>query len=194
MLVSKSLAKTFRRIKNPHARKAHVEAEVLNGISHQIRILRQQRKWTQAELARRLNTSQTVVSRLEDPSYGRWNVRTLLELSNAFDVGLFVRFMPFAKFLTATADISRENLEAESYDEEEPKIGEYTDGTSLSTAYLSLSPIAPVSSSGAALADATSAALLHLGLNNWVPEVMIQLKSLPALDLLIPVRGPRSRT
>lgn len=117
-MLSKSMEKSFRRLKNREARKAFVEAELVNGLAHQIRILRQQRGWTQQELASKLKTTQTAISRLEDPSYGRFSVKSLLALGDAFDVALHVRFQSFSKFLFETWDTTEENFHAESYEEE----------------------------------------------------------------------------
>lgn len=116
--LSKSLEKSFLALKRPGAKEAYVEAELVNGLAHQIRILREQRGWTQKELAKRLSTTQNTISRLEDPSYGRYTFRTLLGLSKAFDVALFVRYLPFSKFMAETWGTRPENFEAASYDEE----------------------------------------------------------------------------
>lgn len=118
VLLSKSMEKTFLRLSNPEARKAFVDAELVNGLAHQIRVLRKQREWTQQDLACRLNTTQAAVSRLEDPSYGRFSVKSLLALGEAFDVALHVRFLPFSKFLVETWDTREERFHAESYEEE----------------------------------------------------------------------------
>ena len=76
------MEKTFRRMTDrPSARHAYVQAEVVTALAHQVRALRIQRGWTQRELARRLGTTQAAVSRLEDPSYGKASVQTLLQLA-----------------------------------------------------------------------------------------------------------------
>lgn len=112
------MEKTFHRLSNAEARKAFVEAELINGLAHQIRVLRKQREWTQQDLALRLNTTQGAISRLEDPSYGRFSVKSLLALGEVFDVALHVRFLPFSKFLVETWDTKKECFHAESYEEE----------------------------------------------------------------------------
>ena len=86
----------------PSARHAYVQAEVSTALAHQIRNLRMQRGWTQRELARRMGTSQAVVSRLEDPSYARPTLQTLLQLSQVFDTGLQVRFVSTVRMLRDT--------------------------------------------------------------------------------------------
>lgn len=101
--LSKSLEKTFLRMKaKPSARHAYVEAEVTSALTHQIRALRLQRNWSQSDLAKRLGTTQAAVSRLEDSSYGRFSVKTLIELSKAFDTGLQVRFVSMVSMLADT--------------------------------------------------------------------------------------------
>lgn len=121
------MEKSFRRLSNRKARQAYVQAELVNGVAHQIRILRQQRKWTQMHLAKRLKTSQTVVSRLEDPSYGKFSVKTLLEVGNAFDVALHVRYMSFSDLMVNTWDTSPHRFEAVSYEFERSHIGFYSE-------------------------------------------------------------------
>jgi transcriptional regulator with XRE-family HTH domain len=121
------MEKSFLSLKRPGAKEAYVEAELVNGLAHQIRILREQRGWTQKELAKRVNTSQNTISRLEDPSYGRYTIRTLLSLSKAFDVALFVRYLPFSKFMEATWDTRHERFEAASYEEELPSVQFFTE-------------------------------------------------------------------
>lgn len=140
------MEKTFRRLHSKRARVAFVESELVNGLSHQIRILRQQRGWTQAQLSKRLGTTQGVVSRLEDASYGRYSIKTLLQLASTFDAGLLVRFLPFSQFVPFTWNTNPERFEASAFEQEIGNIrfvdvSEYSggfvaaiDGTSLVTA------------------------------------------------------------
>ena len=121
------MEKTFQRLKNPRARRAYVEAELITGLAHQIRVLRLQRGWKQDELAKKLGTTQGVVSRLEDPSYGRASLKTLLQLSTAFDVALQVRFVSLTHYLQDNWKISREALEVEPFEQEAESVGFYTD-------------------------------------------------------------------
>lgn len=122
VVLSKSMESSFLRLKSKKVRSAYVESELVNGISHQIRILRQQRGWTQSQLARKLKTTQAVVSRLEDASYGRYSLKTLLQVGAAFDVGMFLRYMPFSQFMAATWNTRPEKFEADSYDDEVSRV------------------------------------------------------------------------
>lgn len=117
------MEKSFRRLTKPSARHAFIEAEAATAIAHQIRVVRQQRGWTQRDLAKQMHTTQAAVSRLEDPSYGRLSVKTLLELAKVFDVALQVRFISLVTQFRETWTVKREQLEVEAFEEESMRVG-----------------------------------------------------------------------
>lgn len=118
------MEKTFLRMKNKaSARHAYLEAEVITGLAHQIRAVRMQRGLTQGELAKRMGTTQAVVSRLEDPSYGRYSLKTLMDLAKTFDTGLQVRFVSFVTMLSQTYLPDASAREVVSFEEEAPSVG-----------------------------------------------------------------------
>lgn len=78
-------------------REAYMEAAIEQGIAWQIRINRKLRGWSQRELASILGTGQSAVSRLEDPSYGKHSLETLLKVANAFDCALTVKMVSFSE-------------------------------------------------------------------------------------------------
>lgn len=77
-------------------RDAFVRQQIETGMPFQIRAMRDSQDMSQQELAAQLNKPQSVISRLEDPRYGRYTINTLLEVASAFDVGLLVTFAPFS--------------------------------------------------------------------------------------------------
>jgi transcriptional regulator with XRE-family HTH domain len=81
-----------------------------------------QRNWTQSDLAKRLKTSQAVVSRLEDPSYGKYTLQTLMDVANALDVGLQVRLVSFISMFQDTFKPRIENREIPSFEEESKSV------------------------------------------------------------------------
>lgn len=123
LLLSKSMEKTFNRMRKPGARSAFVEAEVVTSLAHQIRVLRLQRNWTQHDLAKKMGSTQAVVSRLEDPSYGKASIQVLLKLGAIFDVALNVRFGSFVSFFQEAMKPSRAALEVPSFEEEADCVG-----------------------------------------------------------------------
>lgn len=101
-------------------RDAYVAAHVRNGIAFQLRTMRCGRGWDQKELAARLGNVklQPVVSRYENPDYGRFSVSTLLDLAKAFDVALVVKFAPFNEVVGWEARLSEGQLNVSSFEDE----------------------------------------------------------------------------
>lgn len=128
-LLSKSMERSFRRLKDKKRRKAYVEAELAHGVAHQIRMLRQQRNWTQAQLAGHVKTTQAAISRLEDPSYGKFSINTLLQVGHAFDVALHVKYVAFSDFMCQTWDTSPQRFQVESYLTECKHVDFYSEST-----------------------------------------------------------------
>lgn len=121
------MEKTFLRMKkNPEVRDAYVQAEVMTSLAMQIRTIRMQRNWSQADLAKKMGTTQTAVSRLEDPSYGRMSVKTLFDLSRVFDTGLRVQFVSLVTMLHETFKPKAHLREVPSFEEEAPHVDFYT--------------------------------------------------------------------
>ena len=107
-------------LQNKKFRDAYVAEHVKTSVPIQIYILREQRHWNQTQLAERAKTTQTVISRLEDPDYGRLSISSLLKLASAFDVALLVKFVPFTRLFEEFEDTSPEALSAKSFSEELP--------------------------------------------------------------------------
>lgn len=117
------LKSLIKRLKKKGFRDAYVQSHLSHGLAHQIRALRLQRNWTQVELAQKLELKrQSAVARMEDPTYGRLSIGTLLKLSRVFDVALSVRFVSYGKFLLEREDVSPAAISAESFEEEIPRI------------------------------------------------------------------------
>src|SRR5713226_7367760 len=114
-----SRKKLILKLKNKKYRDAYVSAHVRNGNAYQIRALREQQGLTQGELGKKARKPQNVISRLEDPSYGKASIPTLLDLAAAFDVALLVKFVPFSKLLKEVEDLSPEALSAKSFEEDQ---------------------------------------------------------------------------
>ncbi|MBI4311360.1 MAG: helix-turn-helix transcriptional regulator [Chloroflexi bacterium] len=104
-------------LKDTEFRKAFA-ADIGTGLAFQIRLLREKRGWTQEELARRAGKRQETISQWENPDYGRYTLSTLMELANAFDVGIIVRFAAFSELVDWTVNLSPERLAPPSFEEE----------------------------------------------------------------------------
>jgi transcriptional regulator with XRE-family HTH domain len=80
-------------------------------IATQIKVIREQRKMTQTDLAGLIGTTQAGVSRYENVNYSSWNVKTLTKLARAFGVWLKVSFEPFGDLPKEVIQFSRQSLE-----------------------------------------------------------------------------------
>lgn len=110
--------KLLDRLRKPAFRHAYTAEHVRRGVAYQIRSLRDQRGWNQGQFAKELGKPQSVVSRIEDPGYGKYTIQTLLEIASVFDVALQVRFVPYSKFLRQTRDVSTPAMRVDTFDRE----------------------------------------------------------------------------
>lgn len=117
-----SKLKLLAKLRNKEYRDAYVEEKVTTSLPFQIKALREQREWSQAELGNRADMRQNAVSRLEDAESGTPSINTLMRLARAFDVALLVKFVPFTKLLSEFSDVSSEALAVANFDQELPEL------------------------------------------------------------------------
>ena len=67
-------------LRDEEYRHEFVSEHVTVGLAFQLNLMREARGWTQEELARRCDMAQETISRLEDPNYGRYTLKTLKRL------------------------------------------------------------------------------------------------------------------
>lgn len=108
-----------RLLSNKKFRDAYVAEQIRNGIPFQIRALRMERGWTQAELGKRSDKKQHGISRLENPNLGdELSIKSLLDIASAFDVALLIKFVPFSKLLKECEDVSPRGLSVKEIGDE----------------------------------------------------------------------------
>jgi transcriptional regulator with XRE-family HTH domain len=114
------------KLQDPEYRKQFQADSLRTALAMQIKEMRKGRDWTQQELGEHLGKPQAVVSRLENPDYGRFSLTSLEDLANAFDVKLYVRFVRYSKWLEwATTGQHPDDLVVPSFD------ADYASQTSL---------------------------------------------------------------
>ncbi len=97
------------RLKDKKYRDLFVSSQINKTIPFQIRALRAARNnMTQEELAERAETTQSVISRIQNRGAANLNIKSLLKLASAFDVALVVRFEPIDRFIDWVDELSPE--------------------------------------------------------------------------------------
>lgn len=107
-----------KKWRNLEYRQSYMEAAIEQGVAWQIKTNRERRGLSQKELASRITSKQSAISRAEDPSYGRHRLETLVKIANAFDCALQVKFIPYSQLAKDSDDLSPDALYAKSYIEE----------------------------------------------------------------------------
>lgn len=98
----------FQRLKDKNYRNQFIAGEVRRTIPFQLRALRGERKWTQADLGKEAEMPQTMVCRIENGDAASLSIKTLLKLASAFDVALVVRFEPIDSLIDWVDNLSPE--------------------------------------------------------------------------------------
>jgi transcriptional regulator with XRE-family HTH domain len=100
-------------------RESFAGAVVKRMIPLQARVLRRQRDWSQAQLAKESGLTQGVISRAEDPNYGNLTVNTLVRIAAGFDCAFVGRFVPFSELGKWYAALENEKeLEVSSFNDD----------------------------------------------------------------------------
>ena len=108
-------------LRSPQYSEGYSESFLDSYVATQIKVLREQRGLTQKQLAEALNTSQTVVSRIEGAGYSSWNIKTLKKVARAFDVRLHISFESVGSLIDEVSRFSRKALQRPKRSED-PKL------------------------------------------------------------------------
>lgn len=96
-------------------RELFVADQVRVRVATLIRCLREDRGWTQTELAGLMGTTQSVVSRIEGAEYGKVSLKTLLQVASAFDLPLLIDLPEWGEWFDRTRDNSLSAMRRRSF-------------------------------------------------------------------------------
>jgi transcriptional regulator with XRE-family HTH domain len=140
----------IRELSEPEFRHEYMMDQVRSWVAFQIRALREQRHWNQSDLAKASGKTQSVISRLEDPDYGKLSLQTCLEIAVAYDLPLLIQFAEWDDWLARMSNMSPSAFRKRSFNAE--RLHEVRDRLDRSAA-------------AATNAQKESASLRQLGLN-----------------------------
>lgn len=104
-------------------RRAYMEATVEQDIAWQIASNRRIRKMSQSDLAQAIESKQSAIARLEDPTYGKHSIATLMKIAHAFDCALRVTLISYSRLAQEVEDTSDQSLYAAPFEDELHLIG-----------------------------------------------------------------------
>lgn len=112
---SEELIEAFR---DRDYRETYAEDFLNTCVATQIRVLREQRGLTQAQLAQAIGTKQTAISRMENVNNTARNIGTLLKIAFQLGCRLKVSFETFGSLIEECVDFSRESLQRPSFEQD----------------------------------------------------------------------------
>ena len=97
-----------KKLKNRTSRHNFFAGRLLDELAMSIRDLREQRNLTQDDLAKLIGMNQSAISRMEQATYGKWGIPTLLRVAEGLDARIEVRFVPMEEVIEGYMEIKKE--------------------------------------------------------------------------------------
>lgn len=104
------------KFQNEEARYAYAEGFLNASIAAQIKTLRGE--MSQQDLADKVGTKQSGISRLENVNYSAWKVETLQKLARAFGLRLRITFEEFGTLIPEIENFRKETLQRRRFQDD----------------------------------------------------------------------------
>jgi transcriptional regulator with XRE-family HTH domain len=165
-----------RELADEEFRHEYMMDQVRSYIAFQIRALREQRRWSQGDLANKADKTQSVISRLEDPDYGKLSLQSCLEIAGAYDLPLLVQFVEWDDWLSRMSNVSPSALRKRSFDADRLLEKHHRSDQSAASANNSTGESTALQNSGlgsAASAIATANANASISRHHYIPAAAL---------------------
>lgn len=103
---------------NDEFREAYLEASLEQNLAWQIKFNRESRNIDQKQFAVLLGTKQSAISRMEDPSYGRLNFKSIIKVAHVLKCAVTIKFISYSELAEQNQSFSKETTLVKSFDEE----------------------------------------------------------------------------
>ena len=113
---SHRFARLVPKLADEAYRNSYVVHQTRQFLARQVRALRGDK--TQNEFGELLDKPQSVVSRLEDPNYGKWALQTLFDVAAKTNRAVIVRIVDYPTFLRFTSDMTDAAARPEAYEQD----------------------------------------------------------------------------
>ncbi|HMM92631.1 helix-turn-helix transcriptional regulator [Bradyrhizobium sp.] len=107
-----------RQLSDKEVRSEFAADQMRARIALLIRSLREQpdRNWTQAELGEKAGKPQNVISRFEDPNYGKMSLQSLFDIAAAFDLPVWIDLPEWEDWLRLIDNVPSSTTRRSSFD------------------------------------------------------------------------------
>jgi hypothetical protein len=112
---SPRLRSLIEKFRDKSYRDSYIASHTRRFLARQMRKFRGEK--SQTDFGDLIDKRQTVVSRLEDPNYGKWTLQTLFDVAEKLNVAVLVRFVDVSTFLRLSEDMSEDASQPQPYDE-----------------------------------------------------------------------------
>ena len=111
---SRRLSSLAKKLRNKRYRDGYLSSHTRMFLANQLVSL--QGEMSQKEFGELLGKAQPIISRLQNPDYGKYTLQTLLDIASKLNIALIVRFVDFPTFINFTSDFSDEALRPTQFD------------------------------------------------------------------------------
>ena len=118
---SRRLSSLAKKLCNKRYRDGYLSSHTRMFLANQLVSL--QGEMSQKEFGELLGKAQPIISRLQNPDYGKYTLQTLLDIASKLNIALIVRFVDFPTFINFTSDFSDEALRPTQFDSLNPNSG-----------------------------------------------------------------------